>query len=249
MTQIHPTCPASSARRPADERAGAAASRFASRYTSGVRIAALSLVALKRRLARERYASKLMEDLADLLNVSASLEEVSGYKISSLPFQLSPPLAPTASPKSSPPPAPVDSPPLAPLSSPSPSPLSSPPPARSAHNWSADEIERVLKYFFRYGPKFRRISRHMAGRSEDSVRQLLKRRGLLVPRSSPVRRRSSNAPRWTRSEDRRLLEAFETVPRHKRGSVQWRRVKAAAGLDRLPHALRNRMRRLEATTR
>ena len=82
-----------------------------------------------------------MEELTDLLNVSASLEDVSGYKISSLPFELSPPLAPTASPKPSPPPAPLDT--------PSPSPRSSPsPPARTTHNWSAAEVERVLKYFY-----------------------------------------------------------------------------------------------------
>ena len=182
-----------------------------------------------------------MDSLEDLRAATTSLEQSSGYNLFEAPLALSPPLAPLASPKLSPPPAP--------LSSPSPALLASPAPARIAQNWSTDEVERVLKYFFRYGPKFRRISRHMAGRSEDSVRQLLKRRGLLVPRSSPVRRRSSNAPRWTRSEDLRLLQAFEAIPRHRRGSVQWRKVQAAAGLDRLPHALRNRMRRLEATTR
>ena len=110
-----------------------------------------------------------------------------------------------------------------------------------------DALELVLKYFNRYGPKFRRISRFMAGRSEDAVRQLLKRRGLLAPRSSPVRRRrSSKAPRWSRSEDRRLLQAFEAIPRHKRGNVPWCKVQAAAGLDRHPHSLRNRLARLAA---
>ena len=48
------------------------------------------------------------------------------------------------------------------------------------------------------------------------------------------------------SEDRRLMEADEAIPRHKRGNVQWCKVKAAAGLDRLPHSLRNRLARLEA---
>ena len=60
------------------------------------------------------------------------------------------------------------------------------------------------------------------------------------------RRRSSKAPRWSLSEDRRLLEAFEAVPRHKRGNVPWCKVQAAAGLDRLPHSLRNRLARLAA---
>ena len=61
-----------------------------------------------------------------------------------------------------------------------------------------------------------------------------------------VRRRSSKAPRWSLSEDRRLLEAFEAVPRHKRGNVPWRQVRAAAGLNRLPQSLRNRLARLAA---
>ena len=121
------------------------------------------------------------------------------------------------------------------------------PTARTAPNRSAGELELVIGLFHRFGPRYRKIARHVAGRSEDSVRQVLKRRGLLAPRSSPVRRRRpSKAPRWSRSEDRRLLKAFEAVPRHKRGSVSWCKVKAAAGLDRLPHSLRNRLARLAA---
>ena len=185
-------------------------------------------------MVHEGKMEDLLEDLS--LSRSSSSEDFYGCQLVDGVVPITPPLVPTPSPQPSPPPAPLDT--------PSPAPRSSPSPPRP-HNWSAGEVERVLKYFFRYGPKFRRISRHMAGRSEDSVRQLLKRRGLLVPRSSPVRRRSSNAPRWTRSEDLRLLQAFEAIPRHRRGSVQWRKVQAAAGLDRLPHALRNRVRRLE----
>ena len=171
------------------------------------------------------------------LSRSSSIEQSYGFElVDGVP--LTPPLVPTPS-KTSPPPAP--------LASPQPALPSSPPPPRTAPNWTDDEIELVLKYFNRYGPKFRRISRFMAGRSEDAVRQLLKRRGLLAPRSSPVRRRrSSKAPRWSRSEDRRLLQAFEAVPRHKRGNVPWCKVKAAAGLDRHPHSLRNRLARLTA---
>ena len=169
------------------------------------------------------------------LSRASSIEDLHGFQlVDGVP--LTPPLAPTPEPTS-------PSPAL--LASPSAVLPSSPPPARVAQTWSADEVERVLKYFYIHGPKFRRISRYMAGRSEDSVRQLLKRRGVLAPRSSPIRRQSSKAPRWSKSEDRRLLEAFETVPRHKCGSVQWRKVRVAAGLDRLPHALRNRLRRLE----
>ena len=185
-------------------------------------------------MVHERIMEELLGELS--LSRSSSIEDLYGFElIDGVP--ITPPLVPSASPKPSPPPAP--------LSSPSPALQPSPAPPRAAPNWTDGEIELVLKYFNRYGPKFRRISRFMAGRSEDAVRQLLKRRGLLVPRSSPIRRRSSKAPRWTRSEDRRLMEALEAVPRHKRGNVPWRKVKAVAGLDRLPHALRNRMRRLE----
>ncbi len=180
-----------------------------------------------------------MEDLLSDLSLSRSstIEDLHGFQlVDGVP--ITPPLVPAASPTSPPP---------APLASPAPALQSSPPPPRTAPNWTDDEIELVLKYFNRYGPKFRRISRFMAGRSEDAVRQLLKRRGLLAPRSSPVRRRrSSKAPRWSRSEDRRLLQAFEAIPRHKRGNVPWCKVQAAAGLDRHPHSLRNRLARLVA---
>ena len=178
---------------------------------------------------------ELLSDLS--LSRSTSIEDRYGFElIDGVP--LTPPLVPTPS---------KTSPPAAPLSSPPPVLPSSPPPARIAHNWSTDEVERVVGLFYKLGPRFRKIARHVAGRSEDSVRQLLKRRGLLVPRSSPVRRRrSSKAPRWSRSEDRRLLEALEAVPRHKRGNVPWRKVRAVAGLDRHPHSLRNRLARLTA---
>ena len=180
-----------------------------------------------------------MENLEDLRAATASLEQSSGYNLFDTPLPLSPPLAPTTSPATTPPPAPLASPP--------PVLPSSPPPPRIAQNWSTDEVELVVGLFYRFGPRFRKIARHIAGRSEDAVRQLLKRRGLLVPRSSPVRRRrSSKAPHWTRSEDRRLMEAFEATPRHKRGNVPWCKVRIAAGLDRLPHSLRNRLARLTA---
>ena len=171
------------------------------------------------------------------LSRTTTIEDLHGFQlVDGVP--LTPPLVPKTSP-TSPPPA------LLPSMTPEPSPEPLPP--RTAPNWTDDEIELVLKYFNRYGPKFRRISRFMAGRSEDAVRQLLKRRGLLAPRSSPVRRRrSSKAPRWSRSEDRRLLQAFEAIPRHKRGNVPWCKVRAAAGLDRHPHSLRNRLARLAA---
>ena len=172
-----------------------------------------------------------MEEFEHLsLSRSTSIEESYGFElIDGVP--ITPPLVPAASPANPPP---------APLASPAPAPSPSPLPPRTAPNWTDDEIELVLKYFNRYGPKFRRISRFMAGRSEDAVRQLLKRRGLLAPRSSP------KAPRWSRSEDRRLLQAFEAIPRHKRGNVPWCKVQAAAGLDRHPHSLRNRLARLAA---
>ena len=170
------------------------------------------------------------------LSRASSIEQSYGFDlVDGVP--LTPTLAPTPGPTNPPP---------ALLSSPSPVLPSSPAPARIAQNWTADELELVVGLFYRFGPRFRKIARHVTGRSEDSVRQLLKRRGLLVPRSSPVRRRSSKAPRWTRSEDRRLLQAFEAVPRHKRGSVSWSKVRIAAGLDRLPHSLRNRLARLAA---
>ena len=178
-----------------------------------------------------------MENLEELRAATVGIEQSSGYNLFDVPLALSPPLAPLASPKLSPPPAPL----------PSPSPSASPPARVVHHAWTADELELAVGLFYRWGPTFRRISRHVAGRSEDAVRQVLKRRGLLAPRSSPVRRRqrSTKAPRWSRSEDRRLMEAYEAIPRHKRGNVQWCKVKAAAGLDRLPHSLRNRLARLE----
>ena len=171
------------------------------------------------------------------LSRASSIEDLHGFQlVDGVP--LTPPLVPAPS-KTSPLPA------L--LSSPSAVLPSSPPPARAAQNWSTDEVERVVGLFYKLGPRFRKIARHVVGRSEDAVRQLLKRRGLLVPRSSPVRRRrSSKAPRWSRSEDRRLIEAFEAIPRHRRGNVQWSKVRIAAGLDRHPHSLRNRMTRLAA---
>ena len=172
---------------------------------------------------------ELLSDLS--LSRSTSIEESYGFElIDGVP--ITPPLVPAASP-ANPPPAPLAS------------PETSAPARAVPHAWTTDELELAVGLFYRFGPRFRKIARHIAGRSEDAVRQLLKRRGLLVPRSSPVRRRSSSNPRWSRSEDRRLLQAFEAIPRHRRGSVQWRKVQAAAGLDRLPHALRNRMRRLE----
>ena len=169
-----------------------------------------------------------MDDLADLRAAATTIEQSTGYSLCNVPLALSPPLG---------------------IASPSPR-----PPTRKAccagpsavQSWTDDEIGQVLALFHRYGPRFRKIARHIAGRSEDAVRQLLKRRGLLVPRSSPVRRRSSKAPRWSRSEDRRLLQAYEETPRHKRGNVPWCKVKAAAGLDRHPHSLRNRLARLAA---
>ena len=176
-----------------------------------------------------------MEDLADLREATASLEEVSGYRISGSPLALSPPLAPLTSPTTSPPPALLAS--------------SSPlPPTRTVHRaWSDDEIDHVLRLFHRYGPKFRQISRHVEGRSEDAVRQLLTRRGMFAPRPSPARRRcSTKAPRWSRSEDRRLLQALEATTRHQGGGVPWKRVRVAAGLNRLPQSLRNRLARLSA---
>ena len=179
-----------------------------------------------------------MEEFGHLsLSRTSSIEQSYGFElIDGVP--LTPPLVPAPTPTS---PSP------APLASPSPVLPSSPPPTRIAQNWSTDEVERVVGLFYKLGPRYRKIARHVAGRSEDAVRQLLKRRGLLVPRSSPVRRRrSSKAPRWSRSEDRRLLEALEAVPRHKRGNVPWRKVRAAAGLDRRPHSLRNRLARLAA---
>ena len=171
------------------------------------------------------------------LSRSSSIEQSYGFElVDGVP--LTPPLVPATGPTSPPP---------ALLSSPAPAPQLSPSlPARTASNWSTDELELAIGLFYRFGPRFRKIARHVAGRSEDAVRQLLKRRGLLVPRSSPVRRRSSKAPRWSKSEDRRLMEAFEAVPRHKRGNVPWRKVRAVAGLDRHPHSLRNRLARLTA---
>ena len=193
--------------------------------------------ALRPRLTPRSYRSDGMDNLGELRAATASIEQSSGYNLFDAPLALSPPLAPLASPVTTPPPAP--------LASPAPAWLPSPPPPRTAHNWTDDEIELVVGLFYKLGPRFRRISRCIAGRSEDAVRQVLKRRGLLAPRSSPVRRRrSTKAPRWTRSEDRRLLEAFEAVPRHKRGNVPWRQVRAAAGLNRLPQSLRNRLARL-----
>ena len=164
------------------------------------------------------------------LSRSSSIEQSYGFElVDGVP--LTPPLVPTPS-KTSPPPAPLAS------------PETSAPARAVPHAWTTDELELAVGLFYRFGPRFRKIARHIAGRSEDAVRQLLKRRGLLVPRSSPVRRRSSKAARWSRSEDRRLLEAFEAVPRHKRGNVPWRQVRAAAGLNRLPQSLRNRLARL-----
>ena len=176
---------------------------------------------------------ELLKDLS--LSRSTSIEDLYGFElVDGVP--ITPPLVPVPSPTSPPP---------APLPSPAPALLASPAPARAVpHAWTADELELVVGLFHRFGPRFRKIARHVAGRSEDAVRQLLKRRGLLAPRSSPVRRRSSKAPRWSLSEDRRLLEAFEAVPRHKRGNVPWRQVRAAAGLNRLPQSLRNRLARL-----
>ena len=179
-----------------------------------------------------------MEEFEHLsLSRASSIEQSYGFElVDGVP--LTPPLVPTPTPTSPPP---------APLASPAPVLPSSPPPARAAQNWSTDEVERVVGLFYKFGPRYRKIARHVVGRSEDAVRQLLKRRGLLAPRSSPVRRRrSSKAPRWSRSEDRRLLQAFEAIPRHKRGNVPWCKVQAAAGLDRLPHSLRNRLARLAA---
>ena len=171
---------------------------------------------------------ELLSDLS--LSRSTSIEESYGFElIDGVP--ITPPLVPAASP-ANPPPAPLAS------------PETSAPARAVPHAWTTDELELAVGLFYRFGPRFRKIARHIAGRSEDAVRQLLKRRGLLVPRSSPVRRRSSKAPRWSRSEDRRLLEAFEAVPRHKRGNVPWRQVRAAAGLNRLPQSLRNRLARL-----
>ncbi len=168
------------------------------------------------------------------LSRTASIEELHGFRLPD-GLALTPPLVPATSP-TSPPPAPL----LA-------SPETSAPARAVPHAWTTDELELAVGLFYRFGPRFRKIARHIAGRSEDAVRQLLKRRGLLVPRSSPVRRRSSKAPRWSRSEDRRLLQAFEAVPRHKRGNVPWRQVRAAAGLNRLPQSLRNRLARLSAS--
>ena len=172
------------------------------------------------------------------LSRTPSIEELHGFRLPD-GLALTPPLVPATSPTSPTP---------ALLASPSPAPLARPPALERAvpHAWTADELELAVGLFHRFGPRFRKIARHVAGRSEDAVRQLLKRRGLPVPRSSPVRRRSSKAPRWSRSEDRRLLQAFEAVPRHKRGNVPWCKVQAAAGLDRLPHSLRNRLARLAA---
>ncbi len=172
-----------------------------------------------------------MEEFEHLsLSRSSSIEQSYGFElIDGVP--ITPPLVPAASP-ANPPPAPLAS------------PETSAPARAVPHAWTTDELELAVGLFYRFGPRFRKIARHIAGRSEDAVRQLLKRRGLLAPRSSPVRRRSSKAPRWSLSEDRRLLEAFEAVPRHKRGNVPWRQVRAAAGLNRLPQSLRNRLARL-----
>ena len=178
----------------------------------------------------------MMDEFEHLsLSQTTTIEDLHGFQLVD-GLALTPPLVPAATP-TSPPPALLSSPSVV---------LPSSPAARTAQNWSAAEVERVVGLFYRMGPKYRAIARHVVGRSEDAVRQLLKRRGLLAPRSSPVRRRSSKAPRWSRSEDRRLMEAFEAIPRHRRGNVQWSKVRIAAGLDRLPHSLRNRMTRLAA---
>jgi hypothetical protein len=196
--------------------------------------------ALKPRPTPRAYRRDGMEDLGELRAATASIEQSSGYNLFDAPLALSPPLAPTASPLSSPPPALLASPPP-------PSPTRNARSAGLVQSWSDDEMDHVLALFVTYGPRFRKIARHLAGRSEDAVRQVLKRRGVLVPRPSPARRRrSSKAPRWSRSEDRRLLQALEATPRHRSGTVPWKRVRAMAGLNRLPHSLRNRLARLSA---
>ena len=170
-----------------------------------------------------------MDDLADLRAAATTIEQSTGYGLCNVPLALSPPLG---------------------IASPSPR-----PPTRKAccagpsavQSWTDDEIGQVLALFHRYGPRFRKIARHIAGRSEDAVRQVLKRRGVIVPRPSPARpRRSTKAPRWSSSEDRRLLKAVGVVQLHKGGGVPWKQVRAAAGLNRLPHSLRNRLARLSA---
>lgn len=103
-----------------------------------------------------------------------SIEDLHGFQlVDGVP--ITPPLVPAASP-TSPPPAPLTS------------PETSAPARAVPHAWTADELELVVGLFHRFGPRFRKIARHVAGRSEDAVRQLLKRRGPL-DRRSVIRRR------------------------------------------------------------
>ncbi len=121
----------------------------------------------------------LLSDLS--LSRSTSIEETHGFQlVDGVP--LTPPLVPTTSPASPPP---------APLTSPAPAPLASPP-TRTAPNWTDDELELAIGLFYRFGPKFRRIARHVAGRSEDAVRQALKRRPAALDRAHKQREQAES---------------------------------------------------------
>ena len=96
-----------------------------------------------------------MEEFEHLsLSRSSSIEESYGFElIDGVP--ITPPLVPAASP-ANPPPAPLAS------------PETSAPARAVPHAWTTDELELAVGLFYRFGPRFRKIARHIAGRSEDA---------------------------------------------------------------------------------
>ena len=136
-----------------------------------------------------------------------------------------------------------------------------PPPRAERKTWSAEEDAAIHSLIAQHGTRWRAIAPHLAGRSDDSVRNRWKRiseeRGLKVPDSAPVvqhsatptvkatpKQSSSTGARssWSRSEDQAIVNAVrEFGPR-------WCSV-ATCLPQRTEQAVRNRWNRLQQRAR
>ena len=134
-------------------------------------------------------------------------------------------------------------------------------PGYQRKTWSAEEDAAIHSLIAQHGTRWRAIAPHLAGRSDDSVRNRWKRiseeRGLKVPDSAPVVQHSATpivkaTPKqsastgarssWSRSEDQAIVNAVrEFGPR-------WCSV-ATCLPQRTEQAVRNRWNRLQQRAR
>ena len=134
-------------------------------------------------------------------------------------------------------------------------------PGYQRKTWSAEEDAAIHSLIAQHGTRWRAIAPHLAGRSDDSVRNRWKRiseeRGLKVPDSAPTAQHSAAsaakaAPKqsaasgsrssWSRSEDQAIVNAVrEFGPR-------WCSV-ATCLPQRTEQAVRNRWNRLQQRAR